>query len=54
VDKPFRIDDLLAAVVRTVHGTGPLRRPAGVRRRPGSNGNNGRCRPAERPRERTA
>jgi DNA-binding NtrC family response regulator len=54
VSKPFRIGDLLAAVVRTVHGAAPLRRPGGVRRRSRPNGNKGLCRPAERPRERTA
>jgi DNA-binding NtrC family response regulator len=41
VSKPFRIGDLLAAVVRTVHGTAPLRRPGGVRRRSRPNGTNG-------------
>jgi DNA-binding NtrC family response regulator len=54
VNKPFRIGDLLAAVVRTVHGTAPLRRPAGARRRSRPSAHNGWYRPAERPRERTA
>jgi len=54
VNKPFRMDDLLAAVIRTVHGTGPLRRPRGARRRPGRGSINGRYRPAELPRELTA
>jgi DNA-binding response OmpR family regulator len=53
VSKPFHIADLLAAVVRTVDGPTPLRRP--IRgRRPRPSVRNGWHRPAERPRERTA
>lgn len=54
VNKPFRMDDLLAAVIRTVHGTGPLRRRRAARRRPARGSINGRCRPVELPRELTA
>jgi DNA-binding response OmpR family regulator len=54
VSKPFRMDDLLAAVMRAVHGTGPRRRPRGIRRRSGRGSTNGRYHPAELPRELTA
>jgi DNA-binding NtrC family response regulator len=54
VHKPFRLPDLLATVVRAVHGAPPRRRRGGVRRRawPGRDGSWQRS--AERPRERTA
>jgi DNA-binding response OmpR family regulator len=54
VNKPFRLSDLLAAVVRTVDGAIPLRRPGPRRRHPRLTGSNGWYGPAERPRERTA
>jgi DNA-binding response OmpR family regulator len=54
VNKPFHIPDLLAAVVRTVHGTTPLHRPDLRRRRSRLSRNSGWHPPAERPRERTA
>jgi DNA-binding NtrC family response regulator len=54
VNKPFQIGDLLAAVVRTVHGTAAVRRPATIRRRSRPSRSNGWYCPAERPRERTA
>jgi two-component system nitrogen regulation response regulator NtrX len=53
VSKPFQISDLLAAVVRTVDGPTPLRRPIRARRQRPS-GRKGWHHPAERPRERTA